>query len=118
MEYSYKGRHAELYDLFYEEKPYAEEAAFVADCLRQFGHATPRRLLELACGTGRHAIEKMMAGATAVGIGTAVYTRGITVFEKVCREMYVESEFLGIEKISAVIGTAAGQLQGFEAERS
>jgi len=36
---------------------------------------------------GKDAIEMLMAGATAVGIGTAVYYRGIDVFRKVCNEM-------------------------------
>ena len=36
---------------------------------------------------GKDALEMIMAGATAVGIGTAVYYRGIDVFRKVCNEM-------------------------------
>ena len=36
---------------------------------------------------GKDAIEMIMAGATAVGIGTGVYYRGIDVFKKVCDEM-------------------------------
>ncbi len=36
---------------------------------------------------GKDAIEMIMAGATAVGIGTGVYYRGIGVFKKVCDEM-------------------------------
>ena len=36
---------------------------------------------------GKDAIEMIMAGATAVGIGTAIYHRGIDVFKKVCSEM-------------------------------
>jgi dihydroorotate dehydrogenase (NAD+) catalytic subunit len=36
---------------------------------------------------GQDAIEMMMAGAAAVGIGTGVYYRGINVFKKVCDEM-------------------------------
>ncbi len=36
---------------------------------------------------GKDAMEMIMAGATAVGIGTAVYYRGIDVFRKVCNEM-------------------------------
>jgi SAM-dependent methyltransferase len=59
-ESSYLGRHAALYDLFYADKPYADEAAFVDRIFRELSavgeHARPR-LLELACGTGRHAIE-------------------------------------------------------------
>jgi SAM-dependent methyltransferase len=53
----YAGRYAELYDLFYADKPYAEEAAFVDVCLRGFGSFRIREILELACGTGRHAFE-------------------------------------------------------------
>ncbi|MDC0358773.1 dihydroorotate dehydrogenase, partial [Oligoflexia bacterium] len=44
--------------------------------------------------TGEHAIEMIMAGATAIGIGTAVYNRGVDVFRKVTNEMetFLESE--------------------------
>jgi SAM-dependent methyltransferase len=53
---SYIGRHAELYDIFYADKPYEEEAAFVHQCLQQYRGGTTRSLLELACGTGSHAL--------------------------------------------------------------
>jgi SAM-dependent methyltransferase len=63
---SYIGRHAALYDLFYADKPYADEAAFVDELLREAfaadNDSAPRRLLELACGTGRHAIELERCG--------------------------------------------------------
>ena len=36
---------------------------------------------------GKDAIEMVMAGATAVGIGTGIYYRGIGIFKKVCDEM-------------------------------
>jgi len=35
----------------------------------------------------KDAIEMIMAGATAVGIGTGIYYRGIGIFKKVCDEM-------------------------------
>ena len=54
---SYLGRHAELYDTIYGDKPYAEEARFVHECLQRFGEGESKRLLELACGTGSHALE-------------------------------------------------------------
>ena len=54
---SYLGRHAELYDLFYADKRYAEEALFVHHCLQRYSSAPSNRLLELACGTGSHAFE-------------------------------------------------------------
>lgn len=52
---SYSGRHAELYDLFYADKPYAAEAAFVDECLTKYSVGPVTRLLEIACGTGTHA---------------------------------------------------------------
>ena len=47
----YAGLHARWYDLVYGDKPYAEEAAFVNRLCGEPGG----RLLDLACGTGRHA---------------------------------------------------------------
>ena len=58
---SYIGRHAELYDTFYADKPYEAEALFVHQCLQQYSAGTTKRVLELACGTGSHAfpLEKL-----------------------------------------------------------
>jgi len=53
----YAGRYAQLYDLFYADKPYADEAAFVHELIREFSSAPAHDVLELACGTGRHAVE-------------------------------------------------------------
>ena len=54
---SYSGRHAELYDLFYADKPYEAEAAFVDQCLREYAGGPVNNLLEIACGTGTHALQ-------------------------------------------------------------
>lgn len=54
---SYLGRHAELYDLFYKDKPYAQEAAFIHSQIERFSTRESKRVLELACGTGSHAFE-------------------------------------------------------------
>lgn len=48
---SYTGLHARLYDAFYADKPYADEARFVHE-LAGVGGGT---LLDVAAGTGRHA---------------------------------------------------------------
>jgi dihydroorotate dehydrogenase (NAD+) catalytic subunit len=37
--------------------------------------------------TGRDAVEMLLVGATAVGIGSAVYYRGMQVFHQVCQEL-------------------------------
>lgn len=61
---SYAGRHAELYDLFYGEKPYRQEAAFLQDRIREFASAPASTVLELACGTGEHAFAFESLGYT------------------------------------------------------
>lgn len=63
---SYQGRHSELYDLFYSDKPYADEARFVHHCLQRYGDGQTHRLLELACGTGSHALELERLGYEVV----------------------------------------------------
>ena len=49
---SYTGLHARLYDEIYATKPYAEEAGFV----HELSGAPGGKLLDVACGTGRHAL--------------------------------------------------------------
>jgi SAM-dependent methyltransferase len=54
---SYSGRYADYYDTFYSVKDYASESAFVHRMLTDLGRKPPGRLLELACGTGSHALQ-------------------------------------------------------------
>jgi SAM-dependent methyltransferase len=65
---SYAGRHAELYDLFYGAKDYAAESAFVHQCLERHAQGPARRVADLACGTGRHAIALEALGHELVGV--------------------------------------------------
>ena len=51
---SYIGRHASLYDLFYAEKDYAAEAGFIHAAIKKYSHGKAVRLVEMACGTGKH----------------------------------------------------------------
>lgn len=59
---SYIGRHASLYDLFYEQKNYAEEAEFVHQCINKYHNGRPVHLLEMACGTGKHSYHLWQKG--------------------------------------------------------
>ena len=59
---SYDGRHAELYDVIYRDKPYSDEALFVHSCLQHHTLGPTKRILELACGTGSHAFELEILG--------------------------------------------------------
>ncbi|MFZ5910096.1 MAG: class I SAM-dependent DNA methyltransferase [Chloroflexota bacterium] len=65
---SYAGRHAELYDLFYAQKPYAEEALFVHECIQKYAQGPAHFLLDLACGTGSHAFEFERFGYQVVAV--------------------------------------------------
>ncbi|MEM0475552.1 MAG: dihydroorotate dehydrogenase [Candidatus Norongarragalinales archaeon] len=56
--------------------------------------------------SGRDAVEMMMAGASAVGIGTAVYSRGIRVFALVCEEMREWMKKNGFSKTRELVGLA------------
>ena len=67
MTTAYCRRFADFYDLFYADKPYTEEAEFVDRCLRQYGKSV-QRVIELACGTGRHACELAARGYDIVGV--------------------------------------------------
>jgi len=51
-------------------------------------------------------IEMMMAGATAVQIGTAIYYRGVDVFKKIVDEAQEWLEENNYENISQIIGQA------------
>jgi len=55
---------------------------------------------------GEQAVEMILAGAAAVGIGTAVYTRGIEAFRLISGEMLAFMEEEGIKSLSEIRGAA------------
>ena len=56
--------------------------------------------------TGKDVIEYMMAGATAIQIGTAVYSKGIDVFEKINLEIKKWMNDHKIKQLKKIIGVA------------
>jgi dihydroorotate dehydrogenase (NAD+) catalytic subunit len=54
--------------------------------------------------TGRDALEMIMAGATAVGVGSAVYPHGPEVLGRIANEMRDLCQRLGIASLSQVQG--------------
>jgi ubiquinone/menaquinone biosynthesis C-methylase UbiE len=58
--------YARYYDLLYRDKDYAGEAAFVHQQLARAGRAGST-MLELGCGTGRHALEFARHGWSVTG---------------------------------------------------
>lgn len=65
---SYIGHHAELYDLFYAQKQYADEALFVHECIQKYRQRQALSLLDLACGTGNHAFELEKLGYKVIAM--------------------------------------------------
>ena len=57
---------------------------------------------------GKDAIEMIMAGATAVGIGTGIYYRGINIFRKVCDEMEKWMKKNKFKSLNEIRGCAHG----------
>jgi len=58
--------------------------------------------------TGIDAVEMMFAGASAVGVGTGIYYRGIDVFKKITDEIEEFLERRGVRKLRELVGAAHG----------
>lgn len=56
--------------------------------------------------TGIDAVEMIMAGATAVGVGSAIYSRGIDVFQKLPEELAAFMDEEGYANLDAMRGIA------------
>ncbi|MFH1055835.1 MAG: dihydroorotate dehydrogenase [Candidatus Altiarchaeota archaeon] len=58
--------------------------------------------------SGVDAVEMMMAGATAVGVGTGVYYRGMDVFRMISKEVEEYMSANGVRKLKDLVGVAHG----------
>lgn len=58
----YAENYAALYDDFHRDKPYGKETEFLHGKLREHGIERGGRILELACGTGEHALRLSKLG--------------------------------------------------------
>jgi len=59
------GKYARYYDLFNEGKGYPKEASFIEKILKKHGC---RKIIDVGCGTGRHAILLAKKGYTMFGV--------------------------------------------------
>lgn len=66
---SFLKEYAGVYDLIYgEEKDYPAEVDFLEALFRAFSRIPVRRILDLACGTGGHAVELASKGYQVTGL--------------------------------------------------
>jgi dihydroorotate dehydrogenase (NAD+) catalytic subunit len=76
-------------------------------CISDVYEATDGRLPIIGLGgvtTGEDAIEFLLAGASLIGIGTAVSDRGVNVFRQVCEEMTAWCDGEGVKDIAELVG--------------
>ena len=71
------GDYSQYYDLFYADKDYAAEAAFVGNVIRRHRPNTSS-VIEFGCGSARHAVEFARAGFSITGLdrSAAMIERG------------------------------------------
>lgn len=60
--------YAKYYDLFYGDKDYDKESAFIKALLEKHSILTINNILELGCGTGKHAVKLADFGFNVKGI--------------------------------------------------
>jgi len=56
MPISFQKKYADDYDLLYQDKNYREEVDFLEEIFRKYLKKRPKTILDLACGTGGHAL--------------------------------------------------------------
>lgn len=62
------GTYAEYYDLFYQDKNYKQEVAYVTSLVDQHARIPIKDVLDLGCGTGRHDVFLTNAGYAVTGV--------------------------------------------------
>jgi dihydroorotate dehydrogenase (NAD+) catalytic subunit len=83
-------------------------------CVAEIYEATGGKIPIIGTGgiyTGEDALEMILAGASLVGIGTAVADRGIDVFAKVCEEIQYWCTNEGVDNVADLVGGMHAELR-------
>jgi len=65
---SFKEDYARYYDAFYQDKDYEAECDFIEQVFKKFSENKPKKVLDIGCGTGGHAIPLARRGYDVTGI--------------------------------------------------
>ncbi len=74
---SFGASYAGIYDALYFDKDYAAEAQFALDQIRSNSRKLPRKILDLGCGTGLHAMQLALMGISVTGVDRSVDMVGV-----------------------------------------
>ena len=64
----FKRDYADHYDVLYQEKDYESECNMIEEAFRRYSRVPVKRILDLGCGTGNHAIPMARKGYRVTGI--------------------------------------------------
>jgi len=60
--------YADIYDFIYEDKNYNEECNLIEKIMHEYGKKTGKKILDLGCGTGSHAVILAERGYDVTGV--------------------------------------------------
>lgn len=100
------GDYAAVYDLLYAEKDYAAEAAFVLARAAEALGGPPASVLDLGCGTARHALALAAAGVAVTGVERSAEMLGCA------RRNLAEAAAETARRVTLVAGDACGYRDG------
>jgi len=91
--------YAQYYNLLYKDKDYESESKYIISLIKKF-YPEARNILDLGCGTGRHAKLFSDAGFNVLGVDQSIYMLNEAINKKDDRLDFIEGDirFLKLDK--------------------
>ncbi|MFH1888560.1 MAG: class I SAM-dependent methyltransferase [Candidatus Omnitrophota bacterium] len=84
-------KYAGYYDLIYKDKDYGKECEFIERIFRKYAARKPRSIMDLACGTGSHAISLAERGYKVYG--SDISAAMVAIARRKSKERGLDTEF-------------------------